>query len=179
MRAARSWDSAPTLLIRLTCATRAELRKKGLFAALRPHIGCGTAELDSSESVVDVGLAPAQRALHLRYKVTFAPISTALGRAIAIACTLAFLTAGFAHGFHHFEQTSTPPGYELSLDGTGDDNFPPPVGISFDHCHGCGLVALIDLNRDITDLPADRPLPTAEHFERAHPPGHDNPPPIA
>jgi len=73
------------------------------------------------------------------------PDWSALRRAVAILCAVAFLAVGFAHHLHHFGTSALT---ATSLSGTepatgGLDTANDASGAN-DHCHGCTMLATLD-----------------------------------
>lgn len=100
----------------------------------------------------------------------------ALCRAVAIACTAAFLFVGFAHSLQHFDATAT--GYEAVVAAADDAPAPSDDSAAGHHCHGCAMVATTTAAPfvAVTLVPL-RPLALPRADARPHPPLAETPPP--
>ncbi len=100
----------------------------------------------------------------------------AFRRALAVACALAILAAGFGH-VHHFNSDAQA-GYEVSSLAGPDGGQDAAPQLKLDHCHGCMMTAVF-AETLIPEAPATGGIVTVV-LPRLHPysPIFENPPPI-
>ncbi len=100
----------------------------------------------------------------------------AFRRALAVACALAILAAGFGH-VHHFN-SSAQAGYEVSSLAGPDGGPDAAPQLTPDHCHSCMMTAVFGETL-IPEAPATGGIVTVM-LPRLHPysPIFENPPPI-
>lgn len=105
---------------------------------------------------------------------------TALRRATAIACALAFLTVAFAHTLHRCDAMagSVPSHHAVSMPGDFPDA-DKKAPSALDHCCVCTMVIVPGLLQAIAAVPAMtvRAVVAPDHI-RAHPPAAELRPPI-
>jgi hypothetical protein len=102
----------------------------------------------------------------------------ALCRAVAIACTAAFLFVGFAHSLQHCDATAAGYGATFAASGDAPDSSDDASPVAGYHCHGCVMVATTSTARSaaLTLVPL-RPLAVPRADARPHPPLAETPPP--
>lgn len=107
--------------------------------------------------------------------------SAVLRRAVAILCTLALLTAGFAHNVEHLGGTVATVVIQTdvgSSDDSPDSSKRAPIAI--EHCHGCTMVATAVLAPSVLPLAIATELPVRGFAElRPHTRIAETPPPIS
>jgi hypothetical protein len=104
---------------------------------------------------------------------------TALRRATAIVCALAFLTVAFAHTLHRCDAmaaSSSDHAVSMTSDVPDTEKQAQPA---LDHCCACTMVIVPGSVQAIAEVPATAVLTVArpDHI-RAHPPAADLRPPI-
>lgn len=120
-------------------------------------------------------LAGAIKALNCTRRIS------APARLMAVLCTVAILTAGFAHSIH--QSNALMPIVAMQSDaGTPNDlpDTPKKLPVVVEHCFGCSMIALADVAHPFVPhrITADLPTRRVDRV-RPHPSVVEIPPPIA